>query len=121
MTEEEPNKLGAEPASQYFPKPSAVAGKSIHEWWDSDACKKLQKEQQESLQKAVGKYYMLSAEDKYDMVQALCYIICKSEREGTSHRELMNTLGIYPEGFWIDDLMTVHNALFTEFENVTKD
>ena len=127
MTEEEANKIGPEPAAQYVPKPSAVAGKpnelgkTLQEWWDSDSCKKLQKSHQESIQRAVGKYYMLSAEDKYDMVQALCYIICKAEREGTSHRGLMDTLGIYPEGFWIDDLMTVHNALFTEFESVTKD
>jgi hypothetical protein len=64
---------------------------------------------------------MLSAHDKYDMVQAICYIMCKAEREGISHRGLMDTLGIYPEGFWIDELMTVHNALWTEFESVKKD
>jgi hypothetical protein len=94
---------------------------ALQQWWDSDACKKIQKEHEESLQRSVGKYYMLSPQDKYDIVQALCHIICKAEREGTSHRGLMDTLGIYPEGFWIDDLMTVHNALWTEFESVTKD
>ena len=107
MTEEtkKPNKLGT----------------ALEQWWDSEACKKLQEASEESIQKAVGKYYMLSDKDKYDMVQAFCHIICKAEREGTSHRGLMNTLGIYPEGFWIDDLMTVHNALWTEFESVKKD
>lgn len=93
-------------------------GKALQEWWDSEACKKLQEASEESIQKAVGKYYMLSDKDKYDMVQAFCHIICKAEREGTSHRGLMNTLGIYPEGFWIDDLMTVHNALWSEFKKI---
>ena len=75
------------------------------EWWDSDACKKLQKSLEESKQKAVGKYHMLSEEDKLDMVQAVCYIMCKAEEEGTSHRGLMDKLGIYPTGFWIDGLI----------------
>jgi len=93
---------------------------SFEDWWNSDECKAIQKESQESLERAVGKYYMLSAQDKYDMVQALCHIICKAEKEGTSHRGLMDKLGIYPEGFWISELMTVHNALWTEFESVRK-
>jgi len=96
-------------------------GKTLEDWWNSDASKAIQKESQESLERAVGKYYMLSAQDKYDMVQAICHIMCKAEKEGTSHRGLMDTLGIYPEGFWISELMTVHNALWTEFESVTKD
>jgi hypothetical protein len=33
----------------------------------------------------------------------------------------MDELDIYPEGFWISELMTVHNALWTEFESITKD
>ncbi|NDG30017.1 hypothetical protein EB118_07980, partial [bacterium] len=37
-------------------------------------------------------------------------------REGTSHRGLQSILGLYPEAFWIDDLMTVHNALYVEFQ-----
>jgi len=64
-----------------------------------------------SIEVSVGWYYMLSAEDKYKAVEALCHIICKAEREGTSHRGLQSTLGLYPQAFWIDDLMTVHNAL----------
>ena len=96
-------------------------GKALQEWWDSDTSKAIQKESQESLERAVGKYYMLSAHDKYDMVQAICHIMCKAESEGTSHRGLMDTLGIYPEGFWISELMTVHNALYTEFNGATKD
>ena len=113
----EPNELGAEPASQYFPKPSAVAGKSIQEWWDSDAFKEMQKFHQESLERAVGKYFMLSESDKLDMVQAICYIMCKAESEGTSHRGLQDALGIYPAGFWIDHLMDVHNALWSYYHD----
>lgn len=87
-------------------------GKSLQEWWNSDACKQLQKQSEEIVQKAVGKYHILSADDKYDMVQAICYIMCKAEKEGISHRGLMNELGIYPEAFWISELMDTHNALW---------
>jgi hypothetical protein len=90
---------------------------SLQEWWDSDACKELQKSHQESIQRAVGKYHMLSEEDKLDMVQAICYIMCKAEKEGCSHRGLMKELGIYPAGFWISELMDVHNALYTEYQD----
>ena len=100
MTENQPNELG----------------KTLQDWWDSDACKELQKASEESVQKAVGKYYMLSEEDKYDMVQAICYIMCEAEKQRVSHRGLMKELGIYPAGFWITELMTVHNALWTEYQ-----
>jgi len=92
-------------------------GKALQEWWDSDACKKLQKETEEAKQRAVGKYFMLSESDKLDMVQAICYIMCKAEEEGTSHRGLMDELGIYPSGFWIDHLMDVHNALWSYYHD----
>jgi hypothetical protein len=87
-------------------------GKSMREWWDSDACKELQKANQEAKERAVGKYFMLSEEDKLDMVQAICFIMCKAEKEGCSHRGLQSELGIYPSGFWVDGLMEVHNALW---------
>jgi hypothetical protein len=29
----------------------------------------------------------------------------------------MNELGIYPAGFWITELMDVHNALWTEYQD----
>ena len=60
---------------------------------------------------------MLSESDKLDMVQAICYIMCKAEREGCSHRGLQDELGLYPAGFWIDDLMDVHNALWSHFRD----
>ncbi len=28
----------------------------------------------------------------------------------------MSELGVYPEAFWIDELMTLHNALYTEYQ-----
>jgi hypothetical protein len=96
-------------------------GKSLQEWWDSDACKQLQKDNEEAKQRAVGKYFMLSESDKLDMVQAICYIMCKAESEGTSHRGLQDTLGIYPAGFWIDNLMDVHNALWSYYHDQKKE
>jgi hypothetical protein len=118
----EPQPKGTEgvSATDEAKKPNEF-GKALQEWWDSDSYKKLQEASEASVQKAVGKYHMLPDKDKYDMVQAICHIMCKAEREGTSHRGLMDKLGIYPEGFWISELMTVHNALWTEFESVTKD
>ena len=70
-----------------------------------------------SIEASVGWYYMLSAEDKYKAVEALCYIICKAEREGTSHRGLQHTLGLYPQAFFIDGLMDIHNSLYTEYQD----
>ena len=98
-------------------------GKALQDWWDSDACKKLQEESEQSVQIAVGKYHILPPKDKYDMVQAICYIMCKAEKEGISHRGLQNELGIYPEGFWISELMDVHNALWSHYhdQKVEKD
>ena len=90
---------------------------SWQEWWDSDAFEKLQKENEEAKQRAVGKYFMLSESDKLDMVQAICLIMCKAESEGTSHRGLQDALGIYPAGFWVDHLMDVHNALWSYYHD----
>lgn len=90
--------------------------KSLQEWWDSDECKKLQKANEEARQRAVGKYYLLSESEKLDMVEAITYIICKAEKEGTSHRGLQDALGIYPSGFWVDHLMDVHNALWSYYQ-----
>ena len=98
-------------------------GKAMQEWWAFDACKELQKSNEEAKQRAVGKYFMLSEEDKLDMIQAICYIMCKAESEGTSHRGLQDALGIYPSGFWVDHLMEVHNALYGYYhdQKVEKD
>jgi hypothetical protein len=92
-------------------------GKSLKEWWDSDASKQLQKDMEESVQKAVGKYFMLPEDEKLDMIQAICYIMCKAEKEGTSHRGLQDKLGVYPAGFWISELMDVHNALWSYYND----
>ena len=105
MTEKQPNEFG----------------KALQEWWDSDACKQFQKANEEAKQRAIGKYFMLSEEDKLDMVQAICYIMCKAEEEGTSHRGLQDALGIYPSGFWVDHLMDVHNALWSYYHDQKKE
>ena len=70
-----------------------------------------------SIEASVGWYHMLSAEDKYKAVEALCHIICKAEHQGTSHRGLMDTLGVYPEAFWIDSLLDLHNAMWTFYHD----
>ena len=72
---------------------------------------------QKSVNESVGWYYNLSSEDKYKAVEALCHIICKAEHQGTSHRGLMDTLGVYPEAFWIDHLMDLHNAVWTYYHD----
>jgi len=69
-----------------------------------------------SIEASVGWYHMLSAEDKYKAVEAFCYIICKAEKEGTSHRGLMSVLGVYPEAFFIEGLMDIHNSLYVEYQ-----
>ena len=97
--------------------PPKSLGTSLEQWWDSNACKQLQEESEASVQKAVGKYHMLSEDDKYDMVQAICFIMCKAEKEGVSHRGLMSELGIYPAGFWCDFLMDVHNSLWSYYHD----
>ena len=76
----------------------------------------LAKAHKDSIEKSVGWYHMLSAEDKYRAVEAFCYIICKAEREGTSHRGLMSELGVYPEAFFIEGLMDIHNSLYVEYQ-----
>ena len=101
MTEQEPNKLG----------------KTLKDWWESDSFKELQKANEEAQQRAVGKYFMLSEQDKLDMVEAITYIMCKAEKDGTSHRGLQSALGIYPAGFWVDHLMDVHNALWSYYND----
>ena len=70
-----------------------------------------------SVEASVGWYYNLSSEDKYKAVEALCHIICKAEHQGTSHRGLMDTLGVYPEAFWIDHLMDLHNGMWTFYHD----
>lgn len=96
-------------------------GKIMQEWWDSDACKELQKANEEARQRAIGKYHMLSEEDKIDMVEAITYIMCKAEQEGCSHRGLQHELGIYPGGFWVNHLMDVHNALWDYYRDKKKE
>ena len=92
-------------------------GKALQEWWDSDACKKMQKANQEARERAVGKYFMLSEEEKIEMVEAITYIMCKAEQKGCSHRGLQDALGIYPAGFWVNHLMDVHNSLWSYYHD----
>ena len=94
---------------------------SLGELFNSPEMIKLQEDladaHKKSVEASVGWYYNLSSEDKYKAVEALCHIICKAEHQGTSHRGLMDTLGVYPEAFWIDHLMDLHNAMWTFYHD----
>ena len=96
-------------------------GTSLEQWWDSEAHKQLQEASEATVQRALEKYSMLSEDDKYDMVQAICHIMCEAEKKGVSHRGLIDELGIYPSGFWISELMDVHNSLWSEFRKRKND
>ena len=132
----EGNEIMNEPASQHIPKPSAVSTgelidsekfqeelpkkNNLFESLNSPEMVKMREDladaHKKSLEASVGWYYMLSAEEKYKAVEAFCHIICKAEKEGTSHRGLMSVLGVYPEAFFISDLMTIHNSLVVEYQ-----
>jgi len=101
-------------------KPKSL-GTSLEQWYDSEAHKQLQEASDTTVQRALEKYSMLSEDDKYDMVQAICHIMCEAEKKGVSHRGLMDELGIYPVGFWISELLTVHNSLWSEFRKRKND
>jgi len=125
-----------EPASQHVPKPNAVATgelidspkfqeelskkNTLLESLNSPEMVKMREDladaHKKSIEASVGWYHMLSAEDKYKAVEAFCYIICKAEKEGTSHRGLMHELGVYPEAFFIEGLMDIHNSLYVEYQ-----
>jgi len=94
--------------------------KHLEQWYASDSYKQFQKANDEAQQRAIGKYHMLSEEDKIDMVEAITYIMCKAEEEGISHRGLQSALGIYPAGFWVNHLMDVHNALWSYYHDLRK-
>lgn len=96
-------------------------GKALKDWWDSDSFKEMQRMNEEAKERAIGKYFMLSEQDKLDMVEAITHIMCKAESEGTSHRGVMDALGIYPAGFWVDHLMDVHNALWSYYHDKKRD
>ena len=89
----------------------------FEEWWNSPEYQEMQQKNKEAKERAVGKYFMLSEQDKIDMVEAITYLMCKAEEEGCSHRGLMSALGIYPSGFWCDHLMDTHNALWSYYHN----
>jgi len=64
---------------------------------------------------ALTKWAALPEEEKMWILEAVTTIMVNSEQAGTSHRGLMDDLGVYPAGFWVTNLMTIHNALWTEF------
>jgi len=100
-------------------KVESISVEKVKNFWDSKEAKLLRKELNDAKQKSIEKsffwYNNLSDEEKYLTVQGLLYIILKAEKEGCSHRQLQSELGIYPEGFWIDELIDIHNILYNHF------
>lgn len=86
-------------------------------FWDSDNLKELREAMQESqrrqLRESLGYYTQLPAQDKFMAVQAVLHIILENSKLGGSHRTLQSELGIYPEGFFLYDLLDIHNILYT--------
>ena len=95
-------------------------GTALEQWYDSEAYKEMMKENAKAKQRAIEKYHMLPEQDRIDMVEAITHIICKAESEGCSHRGLQHELEIYPGGFWVDNLMDVHNALWSYYKDKQK-
>lgn len=122
LTHEEMLEIAAqrEKENEEVTKPNEF-GVALNEWYQSDSYKQLQEESDATVQRALEKYSMLSEDDKYDMVQAICFIMCKAEKDGISHRGLMDELGVYPAGFWITELMDVHNSLWSYYHDKKKE
>lgn len=76
---------------------------------------KMQAAERKQLRESLGYYSQLSEDDKFMAVQAILHIILEGEKLGTSHRALQSKLGIYPGGFFLNDLLDIHNILFTHF------
>ena len=86
--------------------------------WLEDFRKKtepLRQEHERFLNESLGKWSRLPEEEKLWILQAVCHIMVDAESKGISHRGLIDELGVYPAGFWVSELMTVHNALWSEF------
>ena len=67
-------------------------------------------------QDCLSKWNDIHENDKIDILEAICSIIIKSEKAGTSHRGLLDDLGVYPGGMFVLDLMDIHNALVTKYQ-----
>ena len=76
----------------------------------------LKNQHQQGRDSAVDKWNDIDENDKIDILEAICSIIIKSEKAGTTHRGLLNDLGVYPGGMFVLDLMDIHNALVTEYQ-----
>lgn len=89
--------------------------RNLQEWFESEEHQELLKLLDEERQQALQKYQNLSESDKLEFVHAILHIICEEEKKGCSHRSLMDSLGIYPSGFWITELSEVHNAMYSAY------
>lgn len=85
----------------------------IDDFLNSPVRKRLVEENNKWREACLVKWDNLDQSDKLDYLQAICSIMVQSETKGTSHRGLMNDLGVYPDAFLVGELMTIHNSLWS--------
>ena len=65
---------------------------------------------------SLEKWDDLDLDSKMAYIQAMSYLIIRSEKRGGSFRDLLSTLDVYPEAMMVSELMTIHNSLFDYYE-----
>jgi hypothetical protein len=65
---------------------------------------------------SLEKWDDLDLDSKMAYLQAMSYLIVRSEKRGASFRELLNTLDVYPDAMLVSELMTIHNSLFEHYD-----
>ncbi len=65
---------------------------------------------------SLEKWDDLDLDSKMAYIQAMSYLIVRSEKRGGSFRDLLNTLDVYPDAMQVSELMTIHNSLFEHYD-----
>lgn len=65
---------------------------------------------------SLEKWDDLDLDSKMAYLQAMSYLIVRSEKRGGSFRDLLSTLDVYPEAMLVSELMTIHNSLFEYYD-----
>lgn len=54
---------------------------------------------------------------KMSNLQAIAYLMLRSEKRGTSFRSLIDDLGVYPDAMMVSELLDIHNILWDHFSD----
>lgn len=65
---------------------------------------------------SLEKWDDLDLDSKMAYIQAMSYLIVRSEKRGGSFRDLLNTLDVYPDAMQVSELMTIHNSIFEHYD-----